>query len=214
MDNVSSEKVNWFFRNLANFITLLGFPLCFILAWVVMVHRDWTVTTLLLVTGVLLTDFLDGKVARYFKVVSEFGGAADRLRDKLFLGIMFVFLILDGRIHFSLKMITISVAVVETALLVYWCMGIIKKMDVSTPKSTGGYGPGQIKMFLLSCAILLLCLNLIVEEKWGQKYHFWATIFLNVMFVVSLFFAVKSFLANRAKYHKQLSQLLSGQGKL
>jgi phosphatidylglycerophosphate synthase len=204
MENMSGMKFNWFWRNLANSITLLGFPLCFALAWVVASHRNWTGTILLLVTGVLLTDFLDGKMARYFKIVSKFGGAADRLRDKVFLGIMFVFLILDGRINFSLKVITVSVAVVETALLIYWCLGVMKKMDVSTPKSIGGYGPGQIKMFLLSCAILLLCLNLIVEERWGQKYHFWAAIFLNALFVVSLVFAVKSFLSNWAKYRAQL----------
>lgn len=201
---MTNVKSSWFFRNLANFITFLGFPLCFVLWWVVLYHRDWTIRILLLVAGVFLTDFFDGKTARYLKIVSAFGGAADRLRDKLLLGIVFLFLILDERIHFSLKIITVHLAVVETALLVMWLMGVKKRMDVSTIKSTNKYGHGQIKMFLLSIAILLLCLNLIVEERWGPGYHFSATIVLDTMFVVSFFFAVKSFLGHKAKYRMQL----------
>jgi phosphatidylglycerophosphate synthase len=204
MNDELKEK-SWLYRNIANMITLLGFPLCFILLWIVIYHREWTIRMLLLVTLVFVTDFLDGFVARRLRIVSKFGGAADRLRDKLLLGIMFVFLILDGRIHISMKIITMNLAVVETALLVIWFMGLRKKMDVSTIKSTdkNKYGHGQIKMFLLSIAIFLLCINLIVEERWGQEYHLWATIFLNSMFIFSLFFAVKSFLGHRAKYNSQ-----------
>ncbi len=196
MDNTNA-KPSWLFRNAANFITLMGFPLCIVLLWVIVVHRDWTMTIFLLVTGVILTDWFDGITARYISGTSKFGGAIDRLRDKLLLGIMFLFLILDGRIHLSLKIITVPLAVIEMALLVYWFMGVRRKMDVSTNKSINKYGHGQIKM--------LLCLsNIIVEEHWGQKYHLFSTIFLNLMFAISLFFAVKSFLGNRAKYRRQL----------
>jgi len=190
----------WVFRNLANFVTALRFPFCFVLFWVVVCHPDRTITILSLVTGALLTDFFDGKTARYFKIVSALGGAMDRLADKLLLADMFIFLIRDGRIHLSLKIITVHIAVVETALLVYWLLGARKKMDVSTVKKIGKYGPGQVKMFLVSVAILLCLLNLVVEERWGAEYHFWATVFLNIMFLVSLFFAVKSVLAHRARY--------------
>ena len=210
INNGSAVKPGWFFRNIANFITILRIPICLVLFWVIIYHRDCTPTILLLVTGALLTDFFDGKTARYLNIVSAFGGAMDRLADKIFLVDMFVFLILDGRIHISLKIITMSTAVVETALLVYWFMGIRKRIDVSTVKPIGKYGPGQIKMFLVSVAILLCLLNIVVEERWGQEYHLYATIFLNLMFAVSFIFAVKSFLSHRAKYNSHLSQLLAG----
>ena len=196
--NKELDTNSWFFRNAANMITLLGFPLCSVLLWVVCTHREWTWTILALVTAVLLTDFFDGIVARYLKVVSKFGAAADRLRDKLLLGVVFLFLILDGRIHITLKIITIPMAVVETSLLVLWFMGVRKNIDVSAGQF------GKIKMFLMSIAILLLCLNLIIEERWGQGYHIWATTLLNLMFLVSLIFAVKSFIVHRIKYRKQL----------
>ncbi len=197
---------NWFFRNLANIVTLSAFPLCFVLLWVIISHRDQTVTILILVTSVFLTDFFDGKIARNISGTSKFGGAADRLRDKLLLGIMFLFLILDGRIHLSLKIITVPLAVVETALLVYWFIGLKKKMDVSTVKSSmSRFGHGQIKMFLLSIAILLCLLNIIIEERWGLGYHLWSTFFLNSIFLVSLFYAVKSFISHRIKYSRHVS---------
>jgi len=200
----TNTEHNWFFRNLANLITLTGFPMCFVLLWVVVLHRERTLTMLLLVTGVLLTDLFDGLVARYFGTASDLGGALDRLRDKLLLGIVFLFLILDGRIHLTLKMITVPLAVVETALLVYWFKGVRRKLDVSA----GGWG--KRKMNLLVAGILLCLLNIIVEERWGPEYNLISTIVLNALFVVSLFFGVKSFLGHKADYLKKLSAKLEG----
>jgi len=194
-----NKILSWFRLNLANIITLSAFPLCIALLWVVIVHRDWTKVILGLLLGIFLTDFLDGKVARYLKIVGSFGSAADRLRDKLVLGIMFLFLILDERIHISLKIVTIPIAVLETILLILWFMGVQRKLDVSAGKY------GKIKMFLISIALLLCIMNLVVEERWGVGYHLWATSVLNVMFVVSIFFAVRSFLGHRTQYLKQLS---------
>ena len=157
-----------------------------------------------MVTGAVITDFLDGFLARSLKIVSKFGGAADRLGDKILLGIVFLFLILDERIHITLKIITVPLVVVETALLVIWFMGVKRKMDVSTTKSTGKYGPGQIKMALMSAAILFCLANLVVEERWGPKYNLYATIAINLIFAISFFFAIKSYIGHRAKYRSQL----------
>ena len=74
----------------------------------------------MLFLAISLTDWLDGQVARHFKIISVFGAAADRLRDKLVMGIMFLFLILDGRIHVSLKIVTVPCAAIEIALLMIW----------------------------------------------------------------------------------------------
>jgi len=195
-------KPNWLARNAANMITLSAFPICFVLLWVVIVHRNWTLTILFLVTAIFLTDFFDGRVARYFKTISSFGAAADRLRDKLVMGIMFAFLLLDGRIHITLKVLTVPLAVVEIALLMIWFAEVKKKTDASAGRS------GKIKMFLMSAATLLMLLNLIIEERWGQEYHLLATVFLDSLFLISLFFAVKSYLGHRAKHRAQLSAQL------
>ena len=196
-----NTKSSWVVRNCnaANLITLAGVVLCFVLLWVIAIHKEWTLTMLFLVVGVVVSDLIDGPVARHYGTVSDFGGALDRLRDKLLLGIMFLFLILDGRVHITLKIITVPMAVVETALLVYWFKGVRRKMNVSA----GVWG--KVKMDLLSAGILLCLLNIIVEERWGSRYHLYATIALNLLFAFSLFFGVKSFLGHKAKYRKQLS---------
>jgi phosphatidylglycerophosphate synthase len=205
MNNEKPPKSGWFLKNLANFITLFGFPLCLVLLWVVISHRDWIFTIFFLVIGVLLTDYFDGKTARYLKTTSEFGGAADRLRDKFLLGVMFAFFIIDERTHLSLKITVIPLIIIETLLLGMWFKGLAKGKDVSTPKSLGKRGPGQIKMFLMSVTILLCLVNIMAEEKWNRDYHLPVTIILDLMFAISFWFAIKSFLGHRAKYRTQLS---------
>jgi len=207
MNQEPNKERGWFYRNCANIVTMLRFPICFVLLWVVIYHREWTSLILLLVTGACFTDWLDGCLAKGLKITSRFGAAADRLGDKLLLGIMFLFLILDGRIHITLKIITVPMAVLETMLLLIWFMGVKRKMDVATVKSTGKYGPGQIKMGLMSAGILFCLVNLTVEESWGPGYNLYATTLINIMFAISLFFAVKSYIAHKAKYRLQSSQL-------
>jgi phosphatidylglycerophosphate synthase len=203
MSSASQER-GFFYRNTANLVTWTRIALCILLLWPIIWHKEWVLTVIFPLMAVAgLTDKLDGLLARKLGIVSRFGGALDRLADKLFLADVFVFLISDGRIHISQKAIVVPLAVVETMLLVYWFLGLKKKMDVSAVKPKIGYGPGQIKMFLLSVATLLVLLNIVVEEYWGRGYHLWATVLLNIMFAVSLFFAVKSFIAHRIKYHKQ-----------
>lgn len=193
------------FRNLANIVTALRIPLSLVLLWEVVYHRDWTVPIIALVAAAISTDFLDGLIARGLKIESAVGGAMDVIADKLFLAVMFLFLILDGRIDFSLKVITVHIAVVETGLLVYWLMGIKRKMDVSTVKVKNGRGPGQWKMGLICIAILFCLSNIIVEERCGPKYHFWANVLLHTIFVVSFVFAIKSFLSRREKYNAHVA---------
>ena len=105
---------SWFFRNIANIVTLLGLKLCFWLLWLVIFHRDWILSIFFLVGGILLTDLLDGSLARGLKIVSAFGGAMDRLRDKLLLGIVFFFLLSDQGVDLGVKIIIIVLLVLET----------------------------------------------------------------------------------------------------
>ena len=89
--NRTDMKSSWLYRNLANIITMTGLKLCFALLWVVIFHREWTITIFYLVGGILLTDFLDGPIARWSQTVSNFGSGMDRLRDKFFQLTMFSF---------------------------------------------------------------------------------------------------------------------------
>lgn len=205
MNNEVSKEHSWLYRNIANFVTALRFPISAYFIYVAVRHREQVCLLLCLFGGACLTDWLDGFLATLLGIKSRIGGAMDRGADKLLLVGMFLFLILDERVHLSLKIITFPLAAVETGLLVYLLMGIKQKIDVSTVKSKSRYGPGQIKMALLCAAMFVCLLNIIVQEHWGKAYDHWATILLNfLMLALALWFGVKSFLAHRAKRCEQL----------
>jgi len=197
-------KRGWFLRNLANLITSVGVALCVVLLWVIICHPERIDWILYLLSLIFVTDYLDGKAARRFGE-SYLGGALDRLRDKFAIFNVVLFLIRDGRVHLSFKIVSVPVAVIEAALIFYMVKEWRKKVDASTVKSANKRGPGQIKMFLQSAAMFLCIANVIVEPHMGQTYHICATIILNVLFAFAIFFAVKSFISHRNRCNKQMS---------
>ena len=103
----------------------------------------------ILVGAIGLTDFFDGWVARRFHIVSTFGKAIDRLRDKLFICSVLAFLVwissesLAGSMLINTLTIALAVGVIilEGVLLIFWVVGIAKKLDLSSRRA------GKIKMF-------------------------------------------------------------------
>lgn len=199
-----NTKQSWFFRNLANSITWIGILLCVVLLWVVIAHREWISVILFLAALALLTDLVDGPIARYLEKkgysgsVSSFGGALDRLRDKFFQLTMFSFFLLDPRINPLLKAAIFPLIIIEILLLAIWFLGVRKRMNVSA----GLWG--KAKMFLVSIGILACPASIMVEENLKIKVPSSATQILFWIFVASLFLAVMSFIKHVAKYRKQL----------
>lgn len=191
-------KSGWLFRNMANIITGFGIKLCIILLWIVVFHREQTSTIFLLVSGILLTDFLDGQTARYFKIVSRHGVALDRLRDKLFEFTMFSFFLLDPRVDLILKRVVCPLIAIETLLATLGLLGYIRGADVSS----GVWG--KAKMLLMSIG-LFACPASIMAREWGTKVPPYITQILFWIFVVSFCLAILSFVKHAARYRQQLS---------
>jgi len=83
--------------NLPNILTLMRIPLLFAILAVseFSIPYTYTIILVLLITS-MITDFLDGFLARKLKMVSNFGKIADPLFDKLFiLGLMIWMLAVD-----------------------------------------------------------------------------------------------------------------------
>ena len=194
-----NTKQNWFFCNLANFITAFGLVLSLILVWVVFFHREWTVAIFFLVAGVLSTDFLDGTIARYFNIISKLGSALDRLRDKIFQLTMFLFFVFDPRVDSKLKIAVYPLIIIEILLLTIWFLGVRKKLNVSA----GIWG--KAKMFLVSVGIMA-CPAIIIAKEHGLRVPFFATHLLFLIFVASFCLAVMSFKKHLAKYREQVVQ--------
>jgi len=154
----------------------------------------------------ILTDLLDGFLARSMDIASKEGGALDRKADKIFLGVLFLLFLLDGRIPPALKLVTVFIAIVELVLFYYYCKGLRRGFDVSTAKSKSGIRWGQWKMAAISLAILFCLLYLMISKPWSQKGHQYAVFFLVFAFSASLALAARSLLGNRAYYLQQLAQ--------
>ena len=191
-----SNKKSWVVRNSANFITAMGFTLCFVLLWVVIQHREQTMGIFLLAVGVIVSDIADGKTARYFGVVNKFGAAADRLRDKLFQLTMFAWIVTDPRIHFWLKVATWPSILVELGLLTIWMMGVKRNMDVSA-----GFW-GKAKMTFVSAGIIAVPI-VVSAREYGVCIPYSNRILICV-FAVAAFLGVMSLIKHVEQYRRQL----------
>jgi len=195
---MSYGLAGWIRRNLANLITFARLSLCLALFWLIFAHRDRSGTIFILVLVALLSDAVDGEVARRMKIVSRFGAAFDRIVDKLFLGIMFYFFLSDQRVDLLLKTIIIPLAIVEVLLLALWMAGVAKNMDVSASLW------GKRKMIFLAVGIVAGMAKILIEEGWSTEAPNCTVPFLFLIFEASLVFAVMSLKTHFGKYRSQL----------
>ncbi len=193
--NRTDMKSSWLYRNLANIITMTGLKLCFALLWVVIFHREWTITIFYLVGGILLTDFLDGPIARWSQTVSNFGSGMDRLRDKFFQLTMFSFFLLDPRVDPLLKGVIYPLIIIELLLLAVLFLGAKKNANVSA----GIWG--KAKMFVVSIGILA-CSGVIIAKDRGLAVPSYVVQILFIILLVSLYLAIMSFKKHVKKYRQ------------
>jgi CDP-diacylglycerol--glycerol-3-phosphate 3-phosphatidyltransferase len=187
----------WLFYNSANMITMFGFALCPFLLWAILASpaKLWLSFTLLAL--IIASDFADGKVARHFKIISQFGSVADRLRDKLCLAAVFTFLLTDKRLD-SLKTVTILLLAIESLLLILLFVGLIKRVDVSANWW------GKNKMAFLAAISLATVAALISEEELKLGMLPWMLIALEVFFFAILPFSFGSLVFHIKHFRAQL----------
>lgn len=194
---MNNRDEKWWFQNLANLITSIGVALCAALLYVIVFHREQVGGILVLSTGVLMTDFLDGQVARRLKIVSQLGAALDRLRDKAFQFEMFLFFLLDPRIGYWLKVATVPLVLAELLLLGTWVMEAAKSVDVSA----GIWG--KWKMTIMSGGIIAVPVVIWVRERGVRVPHCIEHV-LTIILVVSCVLAIMSLRGHIAKIRTKL----------
>ncbi len=154
---------NWLWKNLANIITAFGF---FLVLWLVAVtaydpDRLWLALLLFLAAG--LTDFLDGKIARRYNLITKVGKLLDRVRDKILVCSILPLLLRyrwPEREDFFLAT-TVTLALVAGIMLIELFLLIAGFVGVVRGKDVGASNTGKIKMFaeFIVIASWLLCLN-------------------------------------------------------
>jgi CDP-diacylglycerol--glycerol-3-phosphate 3-phosphatidyltransferase len=77
----NSQFMNWFGRNIPNFLSVLR--IIFIIPFIFAVRQNQHFLAILTAAVIVLTDFLDGQLARAWNVTSQTGKILDPLADKI-----------------------------------------------------------------------------------------------------------------------------------
>jgi len=162
-----NEKYGWFFKNLANIITIYGLLFT---TWILIIaisfpEKLWLILLLSILTG--LTDFIDGIIARSLDIKSYFGSALDRLRDKIFICSLLTILTrwywLSVQNFFILKTLILSLAslvvFIEICLLLSWLINILKNLSVES-------NPYGRRKMLLQFFVVIIWLCSLSGEKY------------------------------------------------
>lgn len=181
-------------KNAANIITISGIVGAVWLLIVAITYPEelWLIMVLSVFIG--LTDFIDGLVARRLKIESSLGSALDRIRDKLFIPPVLVFLVWHywpTKSH-SVALATLTVALVvcsvaiEIVLFAGWVFGLLTKKSVQSNQY------GRTKMFLQFIIVMLWFTGLLVEKQTGLQTAEPSLFFVDALLAVTLYFAAKS----------------------
>ena len=108
---VVSDRV-WTPPNVLSMLRLLGVPL---FLWLILSHQDGWAVVVLTISGV--SDYLDGKIARHYNLVSRVGQLLDPLADRLYILTTLLGLAWREIIPWWLVAILVSREVFGTALL-------------------------------------------------------------------------------------------------
>jgi len=85
-----AETSSW---NVPNALTALRIVLVPVFAWMLLAHPDqagWRVGTAAVFLAAILTDSLDGHLARRYNLITRFGKLADPIADKALTGMAFI----------------------------------------------------------------------------------------------------------------------------
>jgi CDP-diacylglycerol--glycerol-3-phosphate 3-phosphatidyltransferase len=200
----TNERVrNWFFQNIANFVTLAGLVGAVWLLMVAINDPDQLWLILLLFMAVGLSDLVDGWISRKLKITGMLGVALDRLRDKILICstlIIVVWSYKDSLDNLPMLVITLTeslvvvLLIIEALLVVSWSMGVFKKLDVKS------CGFGKRKMFA-QFSILLLWLGSLSAEKYLGIHAFgWLVYIIDLALLVTIYWAIKSLQVYSEKY--------------
>ncbi len=208
MNGFNNELKEWFFKNLANAITIFGFlaVIWFLIIAISEPKKLWLITSLAVFIG--LSDFFDGRIARKLKIESNFGSIIDRLRDKIF--VMPILAIFIWRQNWGLTnlpfiiasftmALIISLIVIEFLLFITWWIGLFKKVTTMANKW------GKRKMFCEFWIIITWLLSLNAEKYFSIHVISFSIYLIDLALINALFLAVKSLEGYWLSYHSHLN---------
>lgn len=204
------KTVNWIFnkKNFPNFLTILRililipyiviFFILFLEKNKILTNKEAILSLFSFFIIAVLSDFLDGFLARKWKQESEFGKFWDPLADKF----------LTGFIYFSFSLLSWShiiflIIFILRDFLVDWKrQQIIKNKNIKNKKIAAGFW-GKLKTIFQFLSILTIFLFIIFynnfSTKINKKIFFWL---INIPTIIACFLSVFSGWIYLVKYNK------------
>ena len=141
--------------NVPNALTVLRLVMVPVFAWALLAHPDsigWRVASTAIFVVAILTDAVDGKVARKYDLVTSFGKLADPIADKALTGMAFIGLSVLGELPWW---ITVVILVRE------WGITVLRFVVIRYGVIAADRG-GKLKTLLQAVALTLFLLPLLM----------------------------------------------------
>lgn len=144
------------FKNAANLVTLVRIILTFWLNGLIWFNSETSFSLIFFLAVIIgITDWLDGWIARRWKIVSPLGGDLDKFADKLYAISIFVYFIKREIINWDFNHVLLIfvgslitlILFIEFLLIVVWIIGFFKQFE------TKSHIYGKIKMAIQFIAI-------------------------------------------------------------
>ena len=147
--------------NPANALTLLRIVLVPVFAWMLLSHPDdlwWRLASTAVFGLAIATDALDGRIARKYNLITDFGKLWDSIADKALTGMAFIGLSIVGELPWW-----ITALVLAREWGITWMRVAMLKYGVMAANAGG-----KLKTVLQSIALLLFLPGLPLMPSWLQ----------------------------------------------
>ncbi|MBP8918837.1 MAG: CDP-diacylglycerol--glycerol-3-phosphate 3-phosphatidyltransferase [Micropruina sp.] len=147
--------------NIANALTLLRIVMVPLFAWMLLSHPDdlgWRLGSTAVFALAIATDALDGRLARKYNLITDFGKLWDSIADKALTGMGFIGLSIVGELPWW-----ITVVVLAREWGITWMRVAMLKYGVMAANAGG-----KLKTVLQSVALLLFLPGVPLMPAWLQ----------------------------------------------
>lgn len=174
MTSDTTKPSNWNVPNVLTVIRIILVPVFLVILFLNPHDATWRLWATIAFTVAILTDFADGKIARKYNLVTDFGKLWDPVADKALTGAAFVSLSILGELPWFF---TIIILVREWGIT--WLRGAIAKYGIMAANRGG-----KLKTATQSVALILYLFGLENLPAWlgyTAQAIMWAALVLTVL---------------------------------
>ena len=167
---------------LANAISIsrifLAIPLVILFEGMSLGDKNKVLTSFFLILVIVLTDFLDGFVARKTDEITNFGKLIDPVADKICMMVVAIYLIITYKLPFIIFFITMAIR--DTGLIIVGVYLILSEGEVFQSNTSGKWCIGIVTL-MMTLFVYNDLLNLSIWVLWSTY------IISSILFIISTY---------------------------